>query len=73
MAGLEKIVLNREGTMLYTGGKGLHLFSRVGTIFKPLDLDVNRDTELFAIKVNPSSGDVYIHEPSTNDLIHLNP
>lgn len=42
LAGLEKVVVNRAGDKMYTGGKGLHLFQRNGNLFKPIDLDINR-------------------------------
>ena len=71
LVGLEKVTLNLDGSLLYTGGRGLHLFQRQGAAFKSLDLDINRETEFFGIKSNPLNDDILIHEPSTNNLVHL--
>jgi hypothetical protein len=86
LTGLEKIVASPDGTKIYTGGKGLHVFQPTATGLIPIDIDANKgkltlstinltpylDTEFFGLKVNPSNKDVIIHEPSSNDLVALN-
>ena len=72
---LEKVVLSKNGSKLYTGGKGLHIFEWRDGGYVPEVIDNKRssflfnflDNDFFAIKAT-NSGHLVIQEPTSNDL-----
>jgi len=71
LTGLEKVDISPDGTYLYTGGNGLHIFKKGSSGFAPFDIDEGKVTDYMSLRCLPN-GDIAIQEPRTNDFTILN-
>lgn len=49
---LQKVMVSMNGTKLYVGGRGLHIFEKRDSSFKVKDLDINHGKFYFLYKIN---------------------
>lgn len=70
MRKLEKVTTSIDGTKLYLGGKGLHLFKYTKDGYMASDIDRSGATSFFALRTT-NSGNIVIQEPVSNNMIVL--
>lgn len=70
MKNLEKVTTSIDGTRLYLGGKGLHLFKFTKDGYMASDIDSKGATNFFAVRTT-NSGNLVIQEPVSNNMIVL--